>query len=118
MTKHGLFPPIENLLLPYHLDQCPFFPATVKFTVKVLPRPEVKLAVSNRNHDLPAHNLPLQMRVSIIFTDIMAILLHWLVRSQLFQPHLKILVEPGLIVINKHRGGVEHGIHKITLVMA
>jgi hypothetical protein len=73
----------------------PAFSASVELTIEdLLPRPEVQLALRDRDHDLPAHDLAFQMRVGVIFaSSIMVILPSRFMRSQFLQPDLEIVQE-------------------------
>ena len=85
--------------------------SAIKLAVEdLLPGAEVELALCDGNDNLPPHDLPLQMPIGIILTGIMPVLRHRLMRRKLLQPHLKIMMQPRLIVIDKNRRRDMHGI--------
>src|SRR5205807_470586 len=54
-------------LLPDDLDQHPLGPVAVELAVEdLLPRPEIEFPLRDRHDDLPAHDLPLQVRVGVV----------------------------------------------------
>ena len=101
-----------NLLISNYFDEHSLAPAAVEFAVENLfPRPEVQFAFGDRDDDFAAHDLTLEVGVSIVFARaIVAIRGGRLVRREFFQPDLVIVMESGFIVINKHRGGDVHGV--------
>src|SRR4029453_14560923 len=55
-------------LVSNYFHQHPFFSSPVEFAVENLfPRPEIEFAFRDRNDDFPAHDLTLQMCVSVVF---------------------------------------------------
>jgi hypothetical protein len=75
-----------------------------------LPGAKVEAAVGDSNHHLAAHNLPLQVGVGIILTGAVVqpacgpALADRRMRRQLFEPHLIIVVQPALVVIDELAG--------------
>jgi hypothetical protein len=66
------------------------------------------------------HHLALEVGVAVILAGaIVQVAVGWLMRSQLLQPALVILVQAGLVVVDEHRRsnvhGVDQGIHKYHL---
>jgi hypothetical protein len=102
----------ETLSLSDDFHEHSLVPSAVEFAVENLfPRPEVQFAFGNRDDDFAAHDLALEVGVSIVFASaIVAISGGRLVRRQFFQPDLVIVMEARFIVINKHRGGDVHGV--------
>jgi len=96
------------------LDEHALSSAPVELAVKDLfPRPEVQLALRDRHNHFPAQDLPLQMRVGIVLARaIVMIRGDRLVRRQFLEPHLVIVMEPRLIVIDEHRCCYVHRIHQ------
>jgi hypothetical protein len=77
----------------------------------LFPRTEIQFAPRNCNDDFTAHDLALQMGVSIVFAGpIMPIAGGRRVRREFFQPHFVIVMESRLIVVDEHRGGDMHGV--------
>ena len=101
-------------LLPDDFDQHPFPPPAVKLTVKdLLPGAKVEAAAGDGNDHLTAHDLPLQVRIGIpvtlIRTGVLAgavvlVLADGCVRFQLFEPHLVIVVQATLVIVDKYTG--------------
>ena len=55
-----------SMLLPNDLDQHPLRPIPIELAAEnLLPRPEVEFPLGKR-HDLPAHELPLQVGVGVV----------------------------------------------------
>src|SRR5205823_444740 len=83
------------LSLPNHLDQHPLAPSPVKLAIKdLLPRPEIQLAIRDRDNDLTAHDLALQMCVGVVFAGaVVLVLASRRVRGELFEPELVVVVQ-------------------------
>ncbi len=82
-----------NYLFTYYLYQNPLFAPAIELTVEYLfPRPEVEPAVSNRRNDLAAHDRPLQVGVSVIFSCQVVPVLLFSIWSKLFKPSAEILM--------------------------
>jgi hypothetical protein len=101
-------------LLPNNLHKHSFSSATIELTVKDLfPRPKIELSFGNGNDHFPPHNLPFQMRIGIVFPRaVVVIAVDRLMRSQLFEPDLEIMVETSLVVVYEDGGSYMHGIYK------
>ena len=85
----------ETHLLSNNLNQNSLPSASIKLTIKNLfPWPKIEPAIGYRNHNLPAHNLPLQVGVRIVFAVIVAVLRDRLVGSKFLKPDIKIMVQP------------------------
>ena len=68
-----------------------------------LPGTKVESAVGHRDDHLAAHDLPLQVGVGVIFArPVVLILTNRRVRCQPFEPHLIIVVQATLVVVDKH----------------
>ena len=82
-------------LLPDDLDQHALPPAPVELAVEdLLPRPEVQPAARDRDDDLAAHHLPLEVRVGVVLAGaVVAILADRRVGRQLLQPIVVVLVQ-------------------------
>ncbi len=52
-------------------------------------------------HGLPTHDLSLQVRIGIFFSGIVMVLLYWFMRCKIFEPYIKIMVEPGFVIVDK-----------------
>src|SRR5262249_1278133 len=67
----------------------------------------------NRDDDFAAHDLTFEMGVSIVFASaIVSIGARRRVGRQFFQPRLVIVMQPGLIVVDEHRGGDVHRVNQ------
>ena len=68
-------------------------------------------AVSDRHDYFPAHDLPFEMGVGVIFARVVvAVLCDRLMRGEFFQPFLIIIMQAGLVVVDKHRRCDMHGV--------
>ena len=97
------------ILLADHFDQYPFAPQPVELAVEdLLPRAEIEFAVGDRDDDLPAHDLPLQVRVRVILArPVVVVLGRGRMRRELLQPDFVIVMETALVVVDENgRGGV------------
>jgi len=103
---------VSNRSVSNYLDEHSLAPSAVELAVENLfPRPEVQFAFGDRDDDVAAHDLTLEVGVGIVFASaIVAISGRRLVRREFFQPDLVIVMESRFIVINKHRGGDVHGV--------
>ena len=104
----------------YDFDQDPLLTTAVELAVEyLLPRSEVQFPCGHCDDDLAFHNLPFQMRIAIILAaEVVTISAGRLVRRQLFEPVLVILMQAALIVIDEDGRGDVHSVHQIKLVMA
>jgi hypothetical protein len=95
---------ISSDLFTYDLDQHPFPPAAVELPVKdPLPGAKIEPAVGHRHDHLATHDLPLQVRVGIVLAGaVVPILVDRCVRCKFFEPHLVIVVQAALIVVDEH----------------
>ena len=104
-------PPVSPLLSDdFHQDA--FAPAPVEFSVEdLLPGAEVQLAVGDGNDDFTPHDLTLQMGVGIVLSGIIvAILANRFMGCELFQPQGVVVMQTGLVIVDKDRRGDMHGI--------
>ena len=103
---------VSKWLVSNYLDEHSLSAAAVEFAVEDLfPRAEIEFAFGDGDDDFAAHDLTLEVGVSIVFAGaIVAISGGWRVWRQFFQPDLVIVMESRFIVINKHRGGDVHGV--------
>ena len=103
----------QTYLVSNYLNQYSFAASAIEFAVEDLfPRPEIKLAFGNRDDDFPAHYLPLEMGVSVVFAGpIVLIGACRSVRSKVFQPYVVIVMQPRLIVVDEHRSSDMHGVY-------
>ena len=73
----------------------------------------VQPAVGHGDDHLPAHDLPLQMRVRIVLVRaVVPILIDRRVRRQPVNPHLVIVVQAALVVVDEHTRSNVHSIYK------
>ena len=79
----------------------------------LLPRAKVEATVGDRHDDFAAHNLPLHMRIGVVFPGVtVTVLADRLVRGQLFQPIVIVpvlasragLVQAAFVVVGEHTG--------------
>ncbi len=68
--------------------------AAIEFAIEdLLPRTEVQFALGDRDDNLASHNLPFHVRIGIVLAGtVVHVLAYRLVRGELFQPALVILV--------------------------
>ncbi len=79
---------------PNNLHQRPFPSSPVEFSIENLfPWAEIEFSIGNSNNDLSAHNLPFQVCISIILSNIMAVLGNRLVRGEFFEPDVIVVVK-------------------------
>src|SRR5262245_61714750 len=97
-----------------YFDKHPFLATTVKFAIEdLLPGTEVELAFRDCDDHLAPHHLPFQVSVTIVLAgQIVTVALQRLVRSQLLEPFLVIVMESRFVVVNKDRSGDMHCIHE------
>jgi hypothetical protein len=109
---------IDELAISFHwlvsdyLNQHSLPTSPVEFAVENLfPRAEIQFALGNCDDDFAAHDLTLEVGVSVVFAGaIMPIKGGRCMWRQCFQPQLVIVVKPRFIVIDKHRGSDVHGV--------
>ena len=94
-------------LFSYDLDQHALAAAAIELAVEnLLPRAEIELPFRNRDHDLAPHHLAFEMGVRIVFAGaIMTVMADRLVRSQLFEPYIVVVMQAAFVVIDEHRRG-------------
>ncbi len=107
-------PAERRRLLANDLNQHSFFAPPVKLSVEDLfPWSEVKLSVRDRDHHFAAHDLALQMRIRVVLASaIMQISRDGLVRRELLKPLVVIVMQPGLVIIDKDRRSDVHRIYQ------
>ena len=106
------------MLLSNNLNQKTLSAFAVEFIIEdVFPRPQVQLAVCDGDHDLPAHDLPFHVAVGIVFIAVVAILAVGFFRSELFQPHLVIMMQAGFIIVDKDRCGNMHSVNEYKTLL-
>ena len=103
---------VSNRLVSNYFDEHSLAPSAIEFAVENLfPRPEVHFAFGDRDDDFAAHDLTLEVGVSIVFASaIVAISNGRLMRRKFFQPDLVIGMESRFIILNNQRGGDVHGV--------
>lgn len=99
-------------LVSNYLDQHALAPSAIEFAVENLfPRSEIQFALADCDDDFPAHDLPLQMGVGVVFAGpVVSIAGGRRMRSQFFQPKFVIVMESWFIVIDEHGGSDVHGV--------
>jgi len=105
---------IPSTLLAYDLDQDALPAPPVELTVEdLLPGAEVQPAVGDRHDHFAPHDLPLQMGVGVVLAGaVVAIVADRLVRGQLLQPILVVLMEAAFIIVDEDRGGYVHSVYQ------
>jgi len=89
---------------PNNLHQHPLASPSVEFSIEDLfPGAEVQFAFGNGHHDFAAHDLAFHVGIRIILSRAVVVVLgRWFMWCQLFQPHLIIVMQPALIVVNEN----------------
>ncbi len=72
----------------------------------------MKFSSGNGNHHFPAHNLAFHVGIRIVLAHIVPVGRDWLMGSKLFEPGIKILMQPPFIIIDKNTCGNMHGIYQ------
>ena len=100
--------------LPNHLHQHSLASPPVELPVEdLLPRPKVQLTIGHCHHDLAAHDLPLDVHIGIVFPRIvMPVLACRLMRRDLFQPGIMVMLQPGLVIVDEHPRRDVHGVYQ------
>ena len=71
------------------------------------------MAVGHRYHHFTAHDLPFQVRIGVVLAGaVVPILVDRCMWRQLFKPHLIIVVQAALVVVDEYAGGYVHRIYK------
>ena len=104
----------QKQLVANYLNQYSFAASAIEFAVENLfPWSEIKFAFGNRDDDFPAHDLPLEMGVSVVFAGpIVSIGDCRSMRSKFFQPYVVIVMQPLFIVVDEYRSGDVHGVYQ------
>ena len=90
----------------------PLFSPAIELTVKdPLPGTEIQSSISYGNNHFTPHDLPFQMCIGIVLVAIVAVLVHWFMRRQLFQPDFIIVMQPRFVVVYEDGGSYVHGIY-------
>lgn len=77
-------------LFSNYLNQYSFTTSSIEFGVEDLfPWPEIKFAFGNRDEDFRAHDLPLEMGVSIIFAGCDCVDRRWSERAEQVFPAIR-----------------------------
>jgi hypothetical protein len=103
-------PWLQARLLSNYFDQHALAAAAIKLSIENLfPGPEVQFALRDRNNHFPAHHLPFEMRVGIVFAGaIVPIVIYGLVWREFLEPDFVIVQETVLGIIDKNRSGYVH----------
>src|SRR5262249_27541215 len=91
-----------------------FAPSSIEFAVEdSFPWSEIEFAVGNRDDNLTAHDLALEMGVGVVFAcPIVSIGVRWSVRSKFFQPCLVVVMQSRFVVVDKDRSSDMHRVHQ------
>jgi hypothetical protein len=89
-------------LLSNNFDEHALAPLAIKLTVKNLfPRAEIEFAIRDSTDDFAAHDLALEVRIRVIFAGaVMSVLPGRLVRREFLQPHVIIVQQTILRVVD------------------
>ena len=101
-------------LLSDDLDKNALAPPAIELPVEdLLPRPEIQSAVCNRDHNFSTHDLAFQVRVCIVFArSVMTVSRYGLMRRELLQPFIVIMMQPHFVIVDEHGSGDVHGVHQ------
>src|SRR5215208_495697 len=104
----------QGYLFTNDFHQYPFFSAAIEFPIKDLfPRSKVELTICYRYHHLAPHHLTFHVCISVIFAGIvMAILIHWFMRSEPLQPLIVIAVESAFVIVDEDGRCYMHAVHQ------
>src|SRR5262245_15923775 len=98
---HGDF----AFLLANHFDEHSLGAIAIEFAVEdLLPAAKIELALRDRDDDLAAHDLPLEVGIGIVFARAVVVIVVWVrvERSEVFEPDAKIVMQAALVVVDKH----------------
>src|SRR5882762_8259775 len=101
--------------LPDDLDQHPLRAPSVELAVEdLLPGSEIQLPAGDRDHDLAPHDLALVVGVGVVLAGAIVPVAFGarIVRGQLLEPALVVLMEPRLVVVDEHARGDVHRVHQ------
>jgi hypothetical protein len=99
-------------LLPDHFHQHTLSATAIEFAIKNLfPWANIQLPFGNRDDHFSSHELPLDMRIAIVFTRAVVAIRRLLWRH-LFQEFIVISEQPRLVIIDIDTRGDMHGIHE------
>src|ERR1041385_1282032 len=116
MSKMGQAQPTTrpSMLIPDDLNQRAFLAAAVKLAIEdLLPWSEVEFAARDGDNDFAAHDLPLHVRVRVIFaSSVVQVLRGRRVRGEFLEPFLIIGVEARFIVVDEYGSSDVHGVDK------
>ena len=104
----------SSYLLSNYLDQYSFAASSIEFAVEDLfPWSEIKFALGDRDDHFTAHDLALEMGVSVIFAGTVVLIgAGRSVRRKFFQPYVVIVVQSRFVVVDEYRSGDVHGVHQ------
>jgi hypothetical protein len=103
---------------PDDLYKYSFTALAVELTVKNLfPWAKVQFASADRRNHFPPHNGAFKMGVGVYFPGIVAVRRDRLMRGQFFQPHVKVVVQAGFIIVDKNAGGNMHSVYQTQTLL-
>ena len=96
-------------LLTDNLHEHPLAAAPIELAVEdLLPGAEIEFAFRNCYDNLSSHDLSFHVSIGIILTHIMSVLRYGLMRSDLFEPHVVVVMQTGFIIVYENRCGNVH----------
>lgn len=105
------------MLLADDLDQQAFLPHAVELIVEdVFPRSQVELSIRDGDNDLTPHDLSFQMGIGVVLSTIVLVLGMGLLRSELLQPDLIVVVQARLVVVDENRCCYVHRVHQYKTI--
>ena len=99
------FVTVANLSFPNDFYQHSFGAVAVEFAVEdLLPWAEIELAFGDCDHNFSPHDLPLVVRVAVVFPGpIMPVSARrWIKRSEFFQPLFVVFMQARFVVIDEN----------------
>jgi hypothetical protein len=97
-------------LLANDLDQDAFLAPAVEFTVEdLLPGPEIQRSIRNSHNNLPSHNLPLVVCITVFLAGAIVVIAFWagVKGRKSFQPSGIVFMQSRLVVVDENAGSLD-----------